>query len=66
MVTKETELNDMNQFLRVIGTEEDILNNILRKLSEETTISLGYTCKKCRRIFEEFHVWKSSNIPHLH
>ena len=59
MVTKLTaDLNLCNPFLNMLSSEEDILYNILRKLSEETTIALGYTCKRCRQIFEAFHVWK--------
>ena len=58
MVTQSTDLNFLNPFLGMISSEEDILYNILRQLSEETTIALGYTCKRCRQIFEAFHVWK--------
>ena len=57
------EVNKFNMFIKwklLNGEpiEEDILYNILKRLNEETTIALGYTCKRCRQIFEAFHVWE--------
>ena len=58
MMTQSTDSNFLNPFLRMLSLEEDILYNILKRLNEETTIALGYTCKRCRQIFKAFHVWE--------
>ena len=58
MMTQSTDSNFLNPFLRMLSSEEDILYNILKRLNEETVIALGYTCKRCRQIFEAFNVWE--------
>ena len=57
MEIQDTDLNFLNPFLKMISLEEDILYKILEELSEETIIALGYTCKRCRQLFEVLHVW---------
>merc|ERR1712227_968066 len=53
-----SETNEENVFLKLLSTEQDILYKIISELETETIVSLGHTCKKCKRIFIQFGVWK--------
>ena len=53
-----SETNEKNVFLKLLSTEQDILYKIISELETETIVSLGHTCKKCKRIFIQFGVWK--------
>ena len=57
-MSNNSETNEENVFLKLLSTEQDILYKIISELKTETIVSLGHTCKKCKRIFIQFGVWK--------